>query len=52
LAGGFGYLLVAEPSLNFPMMDWTGTSKKAKRNQHLSAVAKRHAVPTAVLIDF
>jgi hypothetical protein len=26
LAGGFGYILVAEPSLNFPMMDWTESS--------------------------
>jgi hypothetical protein len=32
-----------------PMMDWTGTSQKAKYNQHLSVVAFHHAVPNAVL---
>jgi hypothetical protein len=35
-----------------PMMDWTGTSQKAKRNQHLSPIAKNHAVPNAVPIWF
>jgi hypothetical protein len=33
-----------------PMMDWTGTSQKAKRNQHLSVVAVSRAVPNAVPI--
>jgi hypothetical protein len=31
-----------------PMMDWTGTSQKAKRHQHLSSVAIGRAVPNAV----
>jgi hypothetical protein len=35
-----------------PMMDWTGTSQKAKRNQHLSPITKNHAVPNAVPIWF
>jgi hypothetical protein len=35
-----------------PMMDWTGTSRKAKYNQHLGAVVARHAVPNAVPIWF
>jgi hypothetical protein len=33
-----------------PMMDWTGTSQKAKRNQHLSVVVENRAVPNAVPI--
>jgi hypothetical protein len=28
-----------------PVMDWTGTSQKAKYNQRLGAVVGRHAVP-------
>jgi len=32
-----------------PMMDWTGTSRKAKRNQHLSHVSISHVVPNEVL---
>jgi len=35
-----------------PMMDWTGTSQKAKCNQRLGAVVGRHAVPNAVPIWF
>jgi hypothetical protein len=35
-----------------PMMDWTGTSQKAKRNQHLSPITKNRAVPNAVPIWF
>jgi hypothetical protein len=35
-----------------PLMDWTGTSQKAKRNQHLSPITKNHAVPNAVPIWF
>ncbi|MET4219385.1 hypothetical protein ACVWWG_006226 [Bradyrhizobium sp. LB7.2] len=35
-----------------PMMDWTGTSQKAKRNQCLGTVVGRHAVPNAVPIWF
>jgi len=35
-----------------PMMDWTGTSQKAKRNQHLNPITKNHAVPNAVPIWF
>jgi hypothetical protein len=35
-----------------PLMDWTGTSQKAKYNQNLSVVTFRHAVPNAVLIWF
>jgi hypothetical protein len=35
-----------------PMMDWTGTSQKAKHNQHLSPITKNHAVPNAVPIWF
>jgi len=35
-----------------PMMDWTGTSQKAKCNQHLSPITKNHAVPNAVPIWF
>ncbi|WP_167558680.1 hypothetical protein [Bradyrhizobium canariense] len=31
-----------------PMMDWTGTSRKAKYNQRLGAVVGRRAVPNAV----
>jgi hypothetical protein len=31
-----------------PMMDWTGTSQKAKRNQRLSPITKSHAVPILV----
>jgi hypothetical protein len=31
-----------------PMMEWTGTSQKAKLNQHLSMVARNRAVPNAV----
>jgi hypothetical protein len=34
------------------MMDWTGTSQKAKRYQHLSSITKKHAVPNAVPIWF
>jgi hypothetical protein len=30
------------------MMDWTATSQKAKRNQHLRVVATSHVVPDAV----
>jgi hypothetical protein len=33
-----------------PMMDWTGTSRKVKHNQHLSPITKNHAVPNAVPI--
>jgi hypothetical protein len=33
-----------------PLMDWTGTSQKAKRNQRLSAAVGLHAVPNAVPI--
>jgi hypothetical protein len=35
-----------------PMMDWTGTSQKAKYNQRLGAIVGRHAVPNAVPIWF
>jgi hypothetical protein len=35
-----------------PLMDWIGTSQKAKRNQHLSPITKNHAVPNAVPIWF
>jgi hypothetical protein len=31
-----------------PMMDWTGTSQKAKRDQHLSHVSIGHVVPNEV----
>jgi hypothetical protein len=31
-----------------PMMDWAGTSQKAKRDQHLSTCVASHAVPNAV----
>jgi hypothetical protein len=31
-----------------PMMDWTGRSRKAKHNQHLSMVAVSHVVPNEV----
>jgi hypothetical protein len=33
-----------------PMMDWTGTSRKAKHNQHLNGGAVDRAVPNAVPI--
>jgi hypothetical protein len=33
-----------------PMMDGTGTSQKAKRNQQLSHVSIGHVVPNAVLL--
>jgi hypothetical protein len=32
-----------------PMMDWTGTSRKATRDQHLDEIVFRRAVPNAVL---
>jgi hypothetical protein len=35
-----------------PMMDWTGTSQKAKYNQGLGAIVGRHVVPNAVPIWF
>jgi hypothetical protein len=35
-----------------PMMDWAGTSQKAKYNQRLGAVVAGHAVPNAVPIWF
>jgi hypothetical protein len=35
-----------------PLMDWTGTSQKAKYNQFLNAVSIGCAVPNAVLIWF
>jgi hypothetical protein len=35
-----------------PLMDWTGTSQKAKYNQRLDPVVGRHAVPNAVPIWF
>jgi hypothetical protein len=44
------WLLLVGPSLNFLMMDWTGTSQKAKYNQRLGPVVVRHAVPNAVPI--
>jgi hypothetical protein len=31
-----------------PMLDWTGTSQKAKHNQHLRHVSIGHVVPNAV----
>ena len=31
-----------------PMMDWTGTSQKVKRDQHLSHVSIGHVVPNEV----
>jgi hypothetical protein len=31
-----------------PMMDWTGTSQKVKRDQRLGTVVASHAVPNAV----
>jgi hypothetical protein len=34
-----------------PMMDWTGTSQKVKRDQHLSTVVAGHVVPNAVPSD-
>jgi hypothetical protein len=34
------------------LMDWTGTSRKAKYNQRLDPVVGRHAVPNAVPIWF
>jgi hypothetical protein len=32
-----------------PLMDWTGTSQKAKHHQHLSVTVVTRAVPNAVL---
>jgi hypothetical protein len=34
-----------------PMMDWTGTSEKAKRNQYLNAIVIGHVVPNEVPLD-
>jgi len=31
-----------------PMMDWTGTSRKATRDQHLDQIVFRREVPNAV----
>ena len=31
-----------------PMMDWTGTSRKAKRDQNLSEIVVIHVVPNGV----
>jgi len=31
------------------MMDWTGTSRKAKQQQHLSRTSINHVVPNVVL---